>query len=612
MAEPLPTTYGPAGWINWTHNWRKEDGDFLQYRGILRYADDASRPANPQTGQAVYVQSTDTVSVWSGEWIPLLSSRLVRLVSSGTGATGTATFAHISASGAGLVFSNTKLRSSIDFVTSAGFQADTVSVFTAAGGGNRTAKLTTSPANLISDSPILAPSLTLNGAAGADVLTLSAGNLKVVGTAAFSSMVSAAGSMQATRFLCTAAQDTTANAAARKDYVDAQIAAGDGARVAVAGDTMTGPLYFTRGGDAPFIQFNPVVGSTRFGYIQGMPGYMNYAAELTTSVHRFFVANAEKLHVDNLGVDITGNLTASGTAAVNSYIYSGVQIRAGGNGGQVVLIDTTAGGNNCYMGFYGSGTTAAPTGNAGYVGFNGTTELRVSNALSTGLLRLLTTGAGDITFQTGAGGQINFSPNGVFQGMMLSNAFIWGKAAADLNNAGIEMYGAGSGAEGSIRTTTSAASIQNLYCRHIGSASTSGQMFAQFAYGATPIGSITQNGTTGVKFNETSDRRAKTIVSPILGAVARFKAFQPYRVTWNNDSDRGETDALIADEVMNIVPEAVDGQPDEVYSAEEAEAAGVAPGSPKHQMLDYSKTITLTIATLLEIIGRVEALESAA
>jgi hypothetical protein len=46
-----------------------------------------------------------------------------------------------------------------------------------------------------------------------------------------------------------------------------------------------------------------------------------------------------------------------------------------------------------------------------------------------------------------------------------------------------------------------------------------------------------------------------------------------------------------------------------VYSQDEADAMGVAVGSPKLQQLDYGRLTTLLVAGLQELVARVEDLE---
>jgi len=400
-------------------------------------------------------------------------------------------------------------------------------------------------------------------------------------------------------------------------------AAADALYVNIPGDTMSGdlviagatPLKLRRTGDAPFISFESTAGA-RQGYVQGAAASMVYLTDAVAGYHRFLVGApaAEKFRVDNAGADVTGALTVTGTATVNGITYAAA-IRAGGSGGgQLSLVDTgTASGDtyDVYLSFYGGAgaTITVPGTRTGYLGFPGSTTMTFRNEVSGGAIGLYTAGAGDINLV--AGGQINFSPAGTFQGMMSTSAFIWGKSASDLANAGIEMFGAGSSAEGSIRSTTGTVSVQNLYCRHIGAAAANGQMFAEFASVSMRLGWISQVNTTGVSYGTASDRRMKTIVGPITGAVDRFKLFKTYRVTWNGDAERGETDAFIADELQAVVPEAVIGEPGAVYDADEATKSGFEVGMPKLQMVEQSKTIPLIVATLLEVIGRLEAVEAA-
>ena len=601
MAEPVPATgYGPATWINWTHNWRKEDGDFLQYRGILRYADDATRPASPTIGQAAFVQATDTVSFWAStsEWVPFLSSRLLRLVTAGVSPSGTATFAHKDASGAGLVFSNTKVRSSIDFEASAGFLADTVSIKTAAGGGNRTSKLTTNPTSLVSDSPILAPTAVLNGAAGADALTLSAGNLRVGGSAVIVSSLTAGSVTAPNMYLSGTTQDGAAGAVARKAYVDTQV----GTKLSTSGDDMTGSISF----GARLGQHINLY-STAYGIgIQSSNLYFR-----SGSAYKFYIggshtdaATAATLSIDSNSIDVTGGLSVTGTASVNNVIYSGTRIHAGGNGAQVRLIDTSAGGYDTFIEYYGGGTgvtTSNPGTRHAYLGFPSSTSFMVQNEISGGTVQLRTTGAGDIDLVTGAGGEIAFYPNGVFQGKMYGENILWGKAASDVHNVGLEFQGA----YGRILSTTDVAA--NLYCHHIGANDASGKAFIQFLRGTTTqlLSEIRQLTTTGVTIvnctvSAPSDYRWKDDLGPITGALDRVMELQPKRLRWKDSGV--EFEGFIAHEAQKVVPYLVVGEKDAVD--EEGRIDG--------QSLDYGGETPLLTAALQELAARVIALESAA
>lgn len=130
---------------------------------------------------------------------------------------------------------------------------------------------------------------------------------------------------------------------------------------------------------------------------------------------------------------------------------------------------------------------------------------------------------------------------------------ILGKASAGLNLAGIETTLAAA-SMGSLRVTTSAISIENLYCRHEGSADANGEDFAVFTRGASVIGSIDQNSTTGVNFNTTSDARLKTDI----GLDAADGLDTVAQVTVRRFTQAGvEGIGMFAQELNNVIPSAV-------------------------------------------------------
>lgn len=390
----------------------------------------------------------------------------------------------------------------------------------------------------------------------------------------------------------------------------------------LAGATFTGAVVTTstiairRTGDAPYIEWQRMAG-TRMGYIQANDAGNEflYALDASTDRHRFAVGGSSRFQIDNSGADVTGNFTVTGTAAVNGIFY-GVTGRFGGDGAQLSLIDTVSGGNDAYMNFYGSGTTTAPGTHIGRVGYVGSTQLQLQNLAAAGSIRLLTTGAGDIIFQGGVGGEIHFTPNNTFQGKMAGTVFMWGKAASDLTNAGVEMYGAGSGAEGAVRATVASASIANLYLRHVSSANANAAPYVQFVDSAgTAVSTISQDtvapvGVAASAFAATapSDYRLKNVLGPVPDALERLMKLNPVHFAWKaNDV---ELDGFIAHEVAEIVPYAVRGEKDAVYSEEEAEAAKLAgvkiePGDMKIQNLNEAHLMALVVAAVQELTTRV-------
>jgi hypothetical protein len=142
----------------------------------------------------------------------------------------------------------------------------------------------------------------------------------------------------------------------------------------------------------------------------------------------------------------------------------------------------------------------------------------------------------------------------------------------------------------------------NMWLDHIGDASADQNGFILFRINQVTafIGSIRQVGLTGVAFNTTSDYRMKTVVGPIDDALTRMAALNPVKVDYNDDPFRVGVDALIAHEVNAQVPDAVQGVKDAVDGE----------GNPIYQQLDYSKLVPLLVASVQQLLTRIEALEA--
>jgi hypothetical protein len=126
----------------------------------------------------------------------------------------------------------------------------------------------------------------------------------------------------------------------------------------------------------------------------------------------------------------------------------------------------------------------------------------------------------------------------------------------------------------------------------------SGQNYANFLYNAVSIGSITQNGTTGVLYNIVSDYRLKESVKPISGGLARVNALKPSIYNWKSDGSAGE--GFLAHELAEVVPFAVTGEKDAVNED----------GSIKSQGIDMSRIVPILVAAIQELTARVQTLET--
>ena len=126
----------------------------------------------------------------------------------------------------------------------------------------------------------------------------------------------------------------------------------------------------------------------------------------------------------------------------------------------------------------------------------------------------------------------------------------------------------------------------------------SGTTYAGYSYNGTLIGSITQNGTTGVLYNITSDYRLKESVQPIANGLARVNALKPSSYKWKADGSNGE--GFIAHELAEVVPFAVSGEKDAVNED----------GSIKPQGIDMSRVVPILVAAIQELTARVQTLET--
>jgi hypothetical protein len=141
----------------------------------------------------------------------------------------------------------------------------------------------------------------------------------------------------------------------------------------------------------------------------------------------------------------------------------------------------------------------------------------------------------------------------------------------------------------------------------------SGFTYVKFSYNASTIGNITQNGTTAVAYNTTSDYRLKENIVPLTGALNKVSQLKPVSYTWKSAPDEtGE--GFIAHELAEVCPHAVSGTKDEIDADE----------NPKYQGIDTSFLVaTLTAAlqelkaindtqaaTITALTARIEALEN--
>ena len=124
----------------------------------------------------------------------------------------------------------------------------------------------------------------------------------------------------------------------------------------------------------------------------------------------------------------------------------------------------------------------------------------------------------------------------------------------------------------------------------------SGNQYCIFAYDGTFIGSITQNGTTAVAYNTTSDYRLKENIVPLTNALSKVQSLKPVTYNWKNaPNEIGE--GFIAHELAEVCPLAVTGEKDVVD----------AKGKPIYQGIDTSFLVATLTAAIQELNAKVDA-----
>jgi len=111
---------------------------------------------------------------------------------------------------------------------------------------------------------------------------------------------------------------------------------------------------------------------------------------------------------------------------------------------------------------------------------------------------------------------------------------------------------------------------------------------AQFRNGTSLVGSISTNASA-TAFNTSSDARLKDVTGKARGLEV-INALNPVAYNWKADGKADE--GLIAQEVLDVVPNAVSGSEEEYYQ------------------MDYSKLVTYLVAGMKEQQEQIEQLKT--
>ena len=264
------------------------------------------------------------------------------------------------------------------------------------------------------------------------------------------------------------------------------------------------------------------------------------------------------------GFSIKSYKTASATATDEYLAFEEIS-RAGNTGvthNERMRIDAS--------GNVGIGTTAKIGAGSGYVGN--------TTAASSGTLELWTT-AGDVELANNwALGNILFR-RGTTEAMRIdSSSNLWvGTTDQYAFNGGF---------------TVQTGTVPYINVGHASSVA-SGNYYAAFRHGTNTIGTITQNGTTSILYNTSSDERLKENITDSADAGSKVDAIQIRQYDWKADGSHQDY-GVIAQELLEVAPEAVH-QP-----VDEEDMMGV----------DYSKLVPMLIKEVQSLRSRVAELEN--
>jgi len=191
---------------------------------------------------------------------------------------------------------------------------------------------------------------------------------------------------------------------------------------------------------------------------------------------------------------------------------------------------------------------------------------------------------GDMIFKTNQGS------TSTTEGMRLNKDGDFIVGDTDFPNGNNSAFGAAAGG-----TTSVSRAATNLQT----------QMFFQNPNGT--VGTIKTTGTT-TQFNTSSDYRLKENVVTDWDGTTLLKQLKPCKFNFIADANI-TVQGFLAHEVASIVPEAVSGEKDDVYTEADEKNREGTQGQPKYQGIDQSKLVPLLVKTIQELEARITTLE---
>ena len=318
----------------------------------------------------------------------------------------------------------------------------------------------------------------------------------------------------------------------------------------------------------------------------GITNGVNYQQTTSGQAYAWESGGTERMRIDSSG-DVLMGISSSGgyklqvagdnpSRGIFQQIYNyGGSPRSGSQ-----LLFTQAGVGNWAIGQVPN-TNAFAIYDGRDASSDGTERMRIDSSGNT----TFKTSAGHLSVEALGGSSVKLNSNGSM-GMNVASGFSY-----EIDVGGSEVMRIDSSGNLLVGTTTSSGLLSLYNSGQTGlniNTPTGTNTFAAFQRNGSTVGSITTNGST-TSFNTSSDARLKDITGEARGLEV-INELNPVAYNWKADGQADE--GLIAQEVLDIVPNAVSGSEEEMYQ------------------MDYSKLVVHLVKGMKEQQEQIEALQS--
>jgi hypothetical protein len=265
-------------------------------------------------------------------------------------------------------------------------------------------------------------------------------------------------------------------------------------------------------------------------------------------------------------VGVDNNFTLNSTAGAYSTTLT---LAAAGGGGSSI---NATGASSDFLRFAITGTERMRIDSSGNVGIGTTSPSSVLNAYRAG--------STEVAFKA-----TNGTSNWLFGNLSTGMGMVYGPEAQPFgiwtnNTERMRIDSSGNLLVATTNLTPNTGHVLSPSYHDMGhpSGTASGTYYTLYRYNSTVIGSITQNGTTGVLYNITSDQRLKENIQDAESASDLIDAIQVRKFNWKSDGSH-QRYGFVAQELVAVAPEAVH-QPED---------------SEEMMAVDYSKLVPMLV-----------------